>query len=71
MTDGEIGRDGGWDVAECMFLAFFREVSVPLASEAFGDPSLFRDPAAFFRASVCLGRPEGVLVPLVEVPDSF
>jgi hypothetical protein len=54
-----------------MFLAFFREVSVPLASEALGEPSLFRDPAAFFKASVCLGRPEGVLVPLVEVADSF
>lgn len=49
-----------------MLLAFFRDVSVPLASEAFGDPILFRDPAAeaFFRASVCLGRPEGVFVPL-------
>jgi hypothetical protein len=64
-ADGEIGRDGGWDVGRCMLLAFFRDVSVPLASEAFGDPSLFRD--GFFRASVCLGRPEGVFVPLEEV----
>lgn len=69
--EGEIGRDGGWGVRLCIFLAFLREVSVPLASDAFGDPSLFRDPVAFLRASVCLGRPEGVLLPLVEVAESF
>jgi hypothetical protein len=69
MADGDIGRDGGWDVG-LVFLGFLRDVSVPLASEV-GEPSLFRPAADFLRASVCLGRPEGVLVPLDEASFSF
>jgi hypothetical protein len=56
---GDIGREPGTGV----------EVRVGWEdSDKFGDPGLFRF-FAFFRGSVCLGRPEGVLVPFVEVPD--
>jgi hypothetical protein len=73
---GDIGREPGtgvevrvaWEDEECLFLCFFRDDSFPLDSDKFGDPGLFRF-FAFFRGSVCLGRPEGVLVPFVEVPD--
>lgn len=43
---------------------------MPLASET-GDPRRLRDPAGFLRASVCFGRPEGVLLPFVDVAESF
>lgn len=44
---------------------------MPLASEAFGDPSRLRDAVDFLNGSVCLGRPEGVLVPLEDEADSL
>lgn len=69
-ADGESGRDVGCGVEPCLFLAFLRDVSVPLASEAFGDPRRLRDAADFFNGSVCLGRPDGVLLPLDEA-ESF
>lgn len=52
----ELGCGVGWDDG-CLPFVFFREVSVPLASEAFGDPSRFRGAAAapFFIAFVCFG----------------
>jgi hypothetical protein len=62
-----VGREDG-----CVFLGFFREVSVPLASE--GEPARLRATTVavtFLSGSVCFGRPEGVLVPLVDVSDSF
>lgn len=66
----EVGEGAAWEVAA--FLGFFREVSVPLASERLGDPMRLRlMPPAFFNASVCLGRPDGVFVPFVDAPDSF
>lgn len=71
-ADGERGRDVGWGVGceeACLFLAFLRDVSVPLASEALGEPRRLRD-AAFFSGSVCFGRPEGVLLPFEEA-ESF
>jgi hypothetical protein len=66
----ELGEGTGCEVAA--FLGFFRDVSVPLASERLGDPMRFRPMAlGFFNASTCLGRPDGVLVPFVDAPDSF
>lgn len=73
---GDIGREPGtgvevrvgWEDEECLFLCFFRDDSFPLDSDKFGDPGLLRF-FAFFKGSVCLGRPEGVLVPFVEAPD--
>lgn len=45
---------------------------MPLASERFGDPGRLRAAAcALFSGSVCLGRPDGVLVPLVDVPEGL
>ena len=45
---------------------------MPLASEALGEPNRLRDAVDFLRASVCFGRPDGVLAPLVEEEaDSF
>jgi len=55
----------------CLFLGLLRDVSVPLASEIPGEPKRFfveRD-ATFLRGSVYFVRPEGVFVPLVEVPE--
>lgn len=75
-AEGDIGRDVGWGVGcvdGCLLLAFFRDVSVPLASDRLGDPGRLRvaDAVLFFNASVCFGRPDGVFVPLVDAPDSF
>lgn len=70
---GEIGRDVGCGVGceeACLFLAFLRDVSVPLASEPLGDPRRLREVADFFSGSVYFGRPEGVLLPFDE-PESF
>lgn len=66
---GDIGRELGCGVGwvdGCLLFAFFRELSVPLASDMFGDPRRFFDAACalFFRGSVCFWRPE-------DVPDSF
>lgn len=74
---GERGREPGCDVGcwvdECLFFVILREVSVPLASEALGDPNRFRGCEAmpFFKGFVYLGRPEGVLAPLDDAADSF
>lgn len=60
------------EVGGCCFLAFLREDSVPLASERLGEPGRFRleEEEVFLRGSRCLlGRLEGVLVPLDEVPE--
>lgn len=71
---GDIGRDPGIGVLvpvgweECFFFCFFRDDSLPLDSEGFGDPERFKL-FDFFMGSVCLGRPEGVFDPFVEVPD--
>ena len=46
---------------------------MPLASEAFGDPSRFLGVkvVVFFDGSVCFRRPDGVLVPFEDGTDSF
>jgi hypothetical protein len=69
---GDMGLEPGWGVevpvAACFFFSFLREVSVPESSERSGEPgrlSLFLT----LRGSMCLGRPEGVFVPFVEVPE--
>ena len=72
---GDIGRDPGIGVLEpdraaldeCFFLCFFREDSFPLDSDRFGEPDLFK--FLDFKGSKCLGRPDGVFVPLDEAPD--
>lgn len=51
----------------CLLFVFFRDESVPLASEPFGEPGRFRG-EDFLDESVCFWRPDGVLLPLV---DSF
>ena len=57
----------GW---RCCFLCFLRDVSVPEASERFGDPGRLRAvDDAFLERSICFGRPEGVFVPFEEAPD--
>lgn len=70
---GAVGVDVpvGWEEERpCFFLCFLREDSVPLASERLGEPGRLRELVVdFLRGSLCLGRPEGVLVPLVEAPD--
>lgn len=59
----------GWEEDEpCLFLCFFRDDSFPLDSDRLGDPGLLRF-FVFFRGSVCLGRPDGVLVPFEEAPE--
>ena len=54
---------------KCFFFAFLREDSLPLASERLGDPVRLSDELAFLTASIVLGRPEGVLVPLLDAPE--
>lgn len=77
---GERGRDAGgtgvvvpvgWEEeGPCFFLCFLRADSVPLASERLGEPGRLRELVVdFLSGSLCLGRPDGVLVPLVEAPD--
>jgi hypothetical protein len=72
---GDIGRDPGIGVLvpegrdDACFFCFFREDSLPEDSDKLGDPDLFRPFLFFFDASVCFGRPEGVLVPLEDAPD--
>lgn len=70
---GEICREpgaevtlAGWDA--CFCFCFFLVDSFPLDSERFGEPGRFN--VFFFRGSVCLGRPDGVFVPLLEVPEA-
>lgn len=59
--------DGEGTDAAGAFLGLLRDVSVPLASERFGDPIRLRPmPLGFFKASVCLGRPDGVLAFVLE-----
>jgi hypothetical protein len=53
----------------CFFLCFFRDDSLPLDSERLGDPGLLRL-LDFFEGSKCLGRPDGVFVPLDEAPEA-
>lgn len=54
----------------CCFLCFLRDVSVPEASERFGDPGrLSARDDDFLERSECLGRPEGVFVPFEEAPE--
>lgn len=72
---GDICRDPGAGVKppigcedELCFFFFFRVDSFPLDSERFGEPALLRD-FAFFKGSLCLGRPDGVFVPFDEAPD--
>ena len=67
MFEGCELEEGRW-----FFLCFFRDDSVPLASERLGEPGRFRleDEEAFLRGAGCLlGRFEGVLVPLDEAPE--
>jgi len=78
---GERGREAGgtgvdvpvgWEEegGPCFFLCFLRADSVPLASERLGEPGRLRELVVdFLSGSLCLGRPDGVLVPLVEAPD--
>jgi len=76
---GDLGREPGgtgvdvpvgWEEEACFFLCFLREDSVPLASERLGEPGRLRElEDDFLRGSECLGRPEGVFVPLEEAPD--
>ena len=72
---GERGREagaegwlGGWTMPG-FFFCFLREDSLPLASERFGDPGRLMAVMGFLDKSKCLGRPDGVFVPLVELPD--
>lgn len=69
-----MGLDGGFNVgapvgaagARCFCFRFFRADSLPLTSDAFGDPGRLRllDDGDFFRALGCLpGLPDGVLEP--------
>ena len=78
---GDLGREGGpfgvevpvlgWRVEGCLFLCFLRDDSLPLASERLGEPGRLRED----EDECCVwslgleGRPEGVEVPLVEVPE--
>ena len=57
----------GVDVA-CFFLCFFREDSLPLAEERFGEPGRLSD-MLLAAEEVLLGRLVGVLVPLVVEPE--
>ena len=63
--------DEGVEAERVACLGFLRDVSVPLASERLGEPIRLRPmPLAFLSASVCFGRPDGVLA-FVDTPDSF
>ena len=54
----------------CCFLCFLRDVSVPEASERFGDPGRLRaKDDDFLERSECFDRPEGVFVPFEEAPE--
>ncbi len=55
----------------CCFLCFLRVDSAPDASDRPGDPGRLRaaEEALRDRSVLCFGRPEGVFVPLVEVPE--
>ena len=78
---GDLGREGGplgvevpvpgWRVEGCLFLCFLRADSLPLASERLGEPGRLREAEEDrWLGSFCFeGRPEGVEVPLVEVPE--
>ena len=54
---------------KCCFLCFLRDVSVPEASERFGDPGRLTAKDDFLERSECFGRPEGVFVPFEEAPE--
>ena len=79
---GDLGREGGplgvdtpvWrlDGLACFFLCFLREDSLPLASEMLGEPGRFtelEETNLWLESRDLLGRFEGVLVPLVELPE--
>jgi len=55
----------GWDEG-CFFFIFLRADSLPLASERLGEPGRLR---ILRRGLGCVGRFEGVLVPLVVFPE--
>ena len=61
-VDAPVGADG----TRCFCFRFFRADSLPLTSDAFGDPGRLRllDDGDFFRGLGCLlGLPDGVLAP--------
>ena len=65
-----------WDklVSACFFFCFLRVDSLPLVSEARGDPGRLRlvEEEDGLRVSLCLeGRWDGVLLPFEEVPEWF
>lgn len=79
---GDLGRERGpfgvetpvWrlDGLAYFFLCFLRDDSLPLASDMLGEPGRFKEleeTDLWLEPRDFLGRVEGVLVPLVELPE--
>ena len=70
---GDMGREGGWTGCEpdlpLNLRCFFRNDSLPLASERLGEPGRLRDFEDADGIGCLLGRPDGVFVPREEASD--